>query len=372
MSTYKRGNKWWIRFRFNHQRYFKCSPDNSRAGAMAYEAVLRQKLAHGEPIIEVRKKQQTPLFLDFVDKWLKTYVATNNKPSEQTQKTCMVRKHLKPYFGKIPLNKITSLQIEEFKAKKQVDGLCNKSVNNLLGIIGKCLRTAQEWEIIDKIPKIKSLKVAPQAVNYLNEKEYNLLLESIDQKSQFYEMLLFTLRTGVRIGELLALDWSDINYANKSITIKRNVVNGIVGSPKNNKFRTIYLAQDIFQMLSIRKRASGLVFPGENGTYYSRFSCRRSLEKFCHKANVKRIGWHGLRHSFASQLATNGVSLKTIQELLGHSDLKMVQRYAHLEPITLREAIQTLEPKNSFNLNIGYNTETIPEIVLEQNKKQVS
>ena len=158
-------------------------------------------------------------------------------------------------------------------------------------------------------------------------------------------MILFTLRTGVRIGELLALDWSDINFANRLVTIKRNIVNGHIGSPKNNKYRSIYLAQDILGILQTRKKDKGLLFPDSHGSYLSRFSCRHKLEKFCRKANVKKISWHGLRHSFASQLATNGVSLKTIQELLGHSDLKMVQRYAHLEPVTLKEAIRTLEPK---------------------------
>jgi len=107
----------------------------------------------------------------------------------------------------------------------------------------------------------------------------------------------------------------------------------------------------------------GLVFPDINGGYQSRSSCRHKLERLCVKAGVKKIGWHALRHSFASQLATNGISLKTIQDLLGHSDLKMVQRYAHLEPVTLKEAIRTLEPKVKLNLNFGHNMATISETV---------
>ena len=82
MSVYKRGNKWWVRFRFNHQRYFKCSPENSQAGAKAYEALLRQKLSRGEPIIEVKKEIEIiPTFKEFSDKWFAVYVKTNNKYS---------------------------------------------------------------------------------------------------------------------------------------------------------------------------------------------------------------------------------------------------------------------------------------------------
>lgn len=367
MSVFKRGNKYWIAFRYNRQRHRKASPDNTYAGAKAFEALLRQRLARGESVnLEEKKKINISSFQDFSDRWLKTYVMTNNKPSEQNQKKCMLKKHLNPFFGKIALNKISSLQIEEFKSRKQSIGLSNKSINNILGILGKCLKTAQEWEIVDKVPKIKPLKVAPKDPVYLNEKDYNKLLEVSKDKGMFYEMLLFTLRTGVRIGELLALEWSDIDFNEKLVTIKRNIVNGHVGSPKNNKYRRIYLAQDVFDALNIRRKSNGLVFPSVINTYQTRSSCRHKLEKLCVKANVKKIGWHGLRHSFASQLATNGVSLKTIQELLGHSDLKMVQRYAHLEPVTLKEAIRTLEPRVKLNLNFGHNMATISEKIKEK------
>lgn len=364
MSVYKRNNKYWIAFRYSRQRYRKVSPDNTYAGAKAFEALLRQRLAKGEPIETPQKKEiKLPNFRDFSDKWMKTYVATNNKPSEQGQKKCMVNKHLIPFFGKMSLDKISAMQIEEFKSKKQSIGLSNKSINNILGILGKCLKTAQEWEIIDKIPKIKPLKVAPKDPVYLNENDYTKLLEQAKNKGLFYEMLLFTLRTGVRIGELLALEWPDIDFNERIVTIKRNIVNGNVGSPKNNKYRRIYLANDLFDVLMARRKNNGLIFPDINGNYQSRSSCRHRLERLCSQANLKKLGWHGLRHSFASQLATNGVSLKTIQELLGHSDLKMVQRYAHLEPVTLKEAIKTLEPKTVINLNYGHNMATISKEV---------
>jgi len=373
MSVFKRGNKYWVGFRCNRIRYRKPCPDNSYAGAKAYEALIRQKLARGESIAaEEKPKDKVPSFQEFSDKWYRTYVLTNNKPSEQVQKKCMLNKHLAPYFGRMVLSQISALQIEEFKAKKQSSGLCNKSINNLLGILGKCLRTAQEWEIIDKVPRIKPLKVAPQEVKYLNEEEYTQLLVAANDGGIFYEMLLFSLRTGVRIGELAALEWADINFHDGTVTVRRNIVNGIVGSPKNNKFRTVYLACDIFEKLSARRKNNGLIFPDDIGNYFSRFICRNRLNNLCSKAGIKRISWHALRHSFASQLATNGVSLKTIQELMGHSDLKMVQRYAHLEPITLREAIKTLEPKKELDINFGHNMATIPEKALAMSRVGIS
>lgn len=361
MSVFKQNNKYWVSIWHNRIRYRKVSPDNTCAGARAYEALIRQKLSRGEDVNGSKNEIKIPVFSVFAEEWQKTYVLNNNKPSEQLQKDCMLRKHLIPFFGKLPLDKINTFKVEEFKSQKLSKGLSAKSVNNLLGILGKCLRTAQDWEIMDRVPKMKPLKVSPKEIKYLNEDEYNKLLAKANDGGLFYEMLLFSLRTGVRIGELLALEWKDINVINGTVTIRQNIVNGIIGSPKNNKFRTIHLACDILGCLLARKENSGLVFPNDSGDYYSRFICRDRLNALCARAGVKRISWHALRHSFASQLATNGVSLKTIQELLGHSDLKMVQRYAHLEPVTLREAIKTLEPKRDISLDFGHDLDTIPE-----------
>src|SRR5665213_2729324 len=76
---------WWVDFRANHTRYRKRSPENSRAGALAYEATLRQKLARGEPIDRVAT-QRDQLFEEFAEKWFNEYVVSNNKYSEQRSK----------------------------------------------------------------------------------------------------------------------------------------------------------------------------------------------------------------------------------------------------------------------------------------------
>ena len=105
MSITKRGNRWWVDFTFKSRRYRFNSPDNSRAGALAYEALLKHKLTIGEDILEPRKEPMKT-FKEFSDTWYKTYVTTNNKPSEQKQKETNLRVHLVPFFGKIAVDKI--------------------------------------------------------------------------------------------------------------------------------------------------------------------------------------------------------------------------------------------------------------------------
>lgn len=359
MSIFKRGNKYWISIRYNKQRYRLSSPDATLNGAKAYEALLRGKLAQGKPILD--EVEPCTNFSIFVDKWFNTYVITNNKPSEQLNKKTAIKNHLKPFFGKMDIDKISALNIEEFKALKQAEGKCNKSINNYLGMLSKCLNCAEEWGVIKNAPRTKHLKVPPQKFRFLTEEEYNKLLEEAQKINQeFYEMVLFTLRTGVRVGELMALRWEDVDFDRQNITIRRSIVNGIIGSPKSNKSRQIPLSDDIFSVIKNKKRnlKDSNIWKMETG----RFSLNRKLKRACRRFGFKVGGWHDLRHSFASKLANNGIPLQVIQTLLGHSDLKMTQRYAHLEPLTLSDAIKTLEPKEPLNYIFGHNMDTVPEI----------
>lgn len=355
MSIYKRGKNYWINIRFNRKRYRIASPDRTLAGSKSYEATLRRKLAQGKPITD--EPDNTMLFSAFVERWLDIYVKSNNKPSEQLNKRTAVKNHLKPYFGKMELSKINALQIEEFKQKKQNEGKCNKSINNYLGMLNKCLNCAQEWNIIKTVPKIKMLKVPPQKFNFLTEEEYNKLLERAQKiNPNFYSMVLFTLRTGVRVGELMGLKWGDVDFEKRRVTIKRSLVNGIMGSPKSNRERNIPLSDDIYDILKKERSAKdNYIFLDK---IVSRFSLNRALKRACKHAGVEIRGWHDLRRSFASKLANNGISLQVIQTLLGHSDIKMTQRYAHLEPLTLSEAIKTLNQTNIVTENYGHNMVT--------------
>lgn len=139
------------------------------------------------------------------------------------------------------------------------------------------------------------------------------------------------------------------------------IVNGIVGSPKNNKERRIPLTDDVLAILIDKKPLKDeYVFLDK---IVSRFALNRALKRACKPIGVDIGGWHDLRHTFASKLANNGISLQVIQVLLGHSDLKMTQRYAHLEPVTLSEAINTLSPSKEVSENCGHNMDTNSKFV---------
>ena len=137
---------WWVDFRAGHTRYRKRSPENSCAGAKDYEATLRQKLARGE-FIEVaeRATPQDQVFGQFAWQWFDQYVVPNNKPSEQKTKKYILSASLVPFFGKMRLGKITTHDIERYKAHALKENVSRKTINNRLTVFRKCMTTAYDW-----------------------------------------------------------------------------------------------------------------------------------------------------------------------------------------------------------------------------------
>lgn len=346
MSARKFRDSWWVDLRDPQgQRHRVRSPENSKAGAQAFEAVLRQKLAKGEPIEKERTREKEMTLEKFSAQWFQLYVVVHNKPSEQRNKRLALDKHLLPFFGKMPLGAIGVADIERFKLAKLQENLKAKTINNYLCTLSRCLGSAVDWELLDHKPRIKLLKVEPQPSDYLSHEESIKLVESCDEP-MWKQMILLALHTGMRLGELFGLEWSDISFEQKTLTVRQSIVRGHIGTPKSNKIRYIPLTEEVCRLLYEGRGQSGLVFHREDGNPLSHHIAERALDRARKKADLRHIGWHKLRHTFASHLAMEGVSMRAIQELLGHSTIVMTQRYAHLSPSALRDAIVILERRH--------------------------
>ena len=339
MSARKIRQSWWVDFRFGFQRYRIRSPENSKAGTQAYEATLRKMLAAGERIDEGEKKLVK--FQDFAADWFRVYVMNNNKLSVQLTQRGILDLHLLPYFGKYRLSEITSQAVERYKAKKASEGLAPKSINNQLGVLRRCLQIAMEWGSLDKLPTIKMLKTPPPVVVFLNENECRALLaDKVEPLANL--MILTALRTGMRLGELCGLSWEDIDFKSGIVTVRHSFVRGEMNSPKSNKIRHIPITADLTEALKKSAKPCGLVFQVDKKPITG-YAGSEILGRACIRANIKHIGWHKLRHTFASQLVARGANLRAVQELLGHSTIQMTERYVHLAPSSLRQAMSVLE-----------------------------
>jgi integrase len=331
------------------------SPHNSKAGAEAYEALLRQKLARGEVIGKTSlKADQEQTFGEFAAKVFDDYVVPNNKRSEQRTKKYILGAALIPFFGRIPVSQITVRHIDQYKAHEVRHGVTNKTLKNRLTVLNKCLLTAYEWlELSGAPPKIKWPKCASYRTDYLSADECDLLLNNANGVTK--EMIFTALRTGMRQGELRGLQWSSIDWENRIVSVRHSrcdYTKGLV-PPKNNKERHIPLDTDLFQMLHERKRATGYVFLDIDGEPFDNKRLTRRLARARKRAGLRQFGWHTLRHTFGSHLAAKGAPISAIQELMGHANITTTMRYIHLAPSTLRAVIDMLNPKSLLQEDFG-------------------
>jgi integrase len=352
MAVRKMKASWWVDFMFHHTRYRKRSPDNSRAGALAYELTLRRQLAHGTSAYG-SKPQKDQTFKTFAKQWFEDYVKPNNKYSEQLAKKYVISASLIPAFGDTLIGNITSHDIERFKAEQVKQGYTNKTIRNRLTILNKCLATAYEWlELEGAPPKIKWPKCVAPEIDYLSPEECGLLLSHAD--GVMYEMVLTALRTGMRQGEIRGLQWSSVDWLNRSVAVRhsRDDYRKVLVPPKSNRTRHIPLDVDVYAILCRRKRGTGYAFVDELGRPFDKKRLSYRMRRLCKSAGLRKIGWHTLRHTFASHLAMRGVPLPAIKDLMGHSSITTTMMYAHIAPSALREAIYMLNPKTMVDADL--------------------
>lgn len=341
-ALYKR---WYVDITFEHadgrvERVRKDSPVQTKRGTELYEQQVRLALIGGT----FRKEEPAPapLFADFAKEFISTYAKTNNKPSEVQTKESALKNHLVPAFGKLRLDVIGSREIERFKSQKLAQKLKAKTINNLLTIVRKMLSVAQEWGLIPFVPKVKWLKLPPNKFDFLDFGEAERLIKAAD--GEWRTMITVALKTGLRQGELLALSWDDIDLVAGRLVVSRNFVRGEITTPKNGKTREIPLGDEVLAALKRHRHLRGdVVFCKADGTMFTKGESKHPLWRACRRAGLRRIGWHVLRHTFASHLVMRGAVLKAVQELMGHSSIKMTERYAHLSPDVRKDAVRLLD-----------------------------
>jgi integrase len=308
----------------------------------------REERAHIErtlnPIRETKeeKPKEVPTLDVFSKEFIENYADVNNRPSETRMKRSIFKHHLGPALGAKRLDEIGPRDVEAYKKLKLDAGRAAKSINNDLTILRKTLAIAREWGIIEHLPGIRWMKVPKPKFDFLTFDEAERLVKAAD--GDWPTTILVALRTGLRVGELLALRWDDVDLVAGRLMVRRSDWRGHVGPPKNGKTREVPLSPEAVAALRRHRHLRGdLVFSFESGRALTENELRRPLYRACKRAGLRRIGWHVLRHSFASHLAMRGVAIKAVQELLGHSSIEMTMRYAHLSPDVRRDAVLLLD-----------------------------
>lgn len=250
--------------------------------------------------------------------------------------------HLTPAFGRLRLDEVDARSIERYKAGKLSSGLTPKTVNNHLTVLRRLLVLASEWGLLVAVPRIKWLKAPDPEFDFLDFEEAERLMAHADE--EWRPMIMVALKTGLRLGELLALRREDVDLKAGRLMVRRSVARGIIGTPKSGKSREVPLSGEAIRALKSYRHLKGeLIFCQADGSLFGKEMCKHPLWRACKRAGLRLIGWHVLRHTFASHLAMRGAPLKAVQELLGHSTIEMTMRYAHLAPAVNRQAVELLD-----------------------------
>jgi integrase len=229
--------------------------------------------------------------------------------------------------------------------KAQLEVKSPKTVNNILAVLSILLKKAVEWDVIERMPcRIKLLPIEKGAAAFHDFEEYERLVDvarAIDQRT--YLIVLLGGEAGLRCGEMIALEWGDVDLAKRQLCVRRSDWNGQVGTPKGGRQRYVPLTRRLTAALAEHRHLrSKRVFCQDDRTPFTRQIVQNRMILAARRANVRR-GVHILRHTFCSHLSMRGAPPKAIQELAGHADLTMTQRYMHLSPAALDAAIGLLD-----------------------------
>jgi integrase len=290
--------------------------------------------------------KEVPNFETFADEFMETYVAANNKPSERHAKKGILKIHLRPIIGPRRLDQISLREIKQLKAKLLKAELTPKRINNILAVLSKILSYAKEVEVLQSVPAVKLLKLPPAKFDFLTFEELELLVEAGKSEPEWRTAILVGAEAGLRMGEIIAHEWGDIDLRKREMTVMRSSWHGQVTSPKSGRSRRIPLTERLTAAIKDHRHLRGTrIFCGPGGEPWTRHLMRKRLYWIYKRAGLRETGWHVLRHTFCSHLAMRGAAPKAIQELAGHTTLTMTMRYMHLAPTALREAISRLDSR---------------------------
>lgn len=346
----------------------KTFPTTTVSAAREEARVLLGKVAAGEDPAEderIRRQQKLTLGL-FIDERYEDWLVANTKGGKKRGR---VIKAAFPTLLDKPLDEISAWTIEKWRSDRMKLGISASTTNRNITALRGLFSRALEWGIIKEHPlsSVKMLKEPSGKARWLNDDEESRLRAALDAREERnrtgrenanawreerkYELLpdlwdrsfvdhlkpmvLLSINTGLRQGELLSLRWDAVDLKNALLTIHD-------ANAKSGKTRHIPLNDEALSILeNWREQVTGeWVFPGRSGGALT--AVKAAWRKLIAKAGIENFRWHDMRHHFASRLVMAGVDLNTVRELLGHADLKMTLRYAHLAPEHKAAAVQKL------------------------------
>jgi integrase len=324
LRKYQGGDEWEVDIRVQLPdgtvvRERKKAPVSGRTAVLRWaEARERVLVVNGKPSRRKVEVKPAPTLAEFSNRFLEGYAKANRqKPSGISSKESILRVHLVPMLGDRPLNEITTEDIQ--KVKSAFTGWSPKTVNNVLTVLSVALKTAVEWGAIDRVPCSIKLLRAPRSVAAFHDfSDFENLVEAAKADGPAAHLIvLLGSEAGLRCGEIMALEWRDIDLANRQVSIARSQWKAHITAPKGGNVRHVPLTMRLLEALKAARHLRGpRVICDEKGHPLTQKIVQVTVRRVARRAQVKP-GVHILRHTFCSHLAMKGHRREQSKNSLG-------------------------------------------------------
>lgn len=304
-------------------------------------------------------------FSEVADMWVKNYRIVKNTPWGQTQER-ITKLHLTPYLGNIKVKQLTKFDLQSLMNMMRDDGLSTSTMKKARDIATQIIEVAVDKKIILSNPfkGVTIAEIAPKERRALTEEEIDLVTRTW-KGHRIGHAVMVMLFCGLRRGEILALDWNDFDYKEKTLHVTKSVIfennQPVIKGPKSKAgIRDIPLPDFLIAMLKGVHKSSAVFLTSQQGERMSETAYVKAWKSYEHYLNIQAGGHtasrsrkklvvvdhitaHMMRHTYASLLYEAGVDLKSAQRILGHSDIETTMEiYTHLTKKKEAQAIDSI------------------------------
>jgi len=375
-----KGNPWWVFISNNGKRTSRMIGDKRAAESVARK--IEAKLALGDFNLEEKKERSIPLFKDCAKAFIEITIPATCKASTTRDYQDILDNHVSPVFEDLQMDEITRGKVKDFLLSKLNDEYAPSTVSHMRDVISGVLNQAVDDELIPANPALRLGKIIKrndkkESINPLSSEELKLLLDKVNEHySEHYPLFLLLARTGMRIGEALAVKWGDIDFNSRFIEVERSIVRGEISTPKSGKSRRIDMSHQLMAALKkyeLESKKKGLalglgeipefVFTNEKGRVVDKDNWRRRVfYKVLTKAKLRKIRIHDLRHTYATLRISKGDNIADVSNQLGHHSVKLtLDTYYHWIPGKKKAEVDGLD-------DIEYQDQGVVEEAVSENK----
>ena len=338
-GLYKRGNVWWMTYRdaLGKQRFESCRTRNKQEAGNRLTDRRKETMEGFLPAPAIKPVAMEDLlsrYLEFV----------SHQRGLRTKKLHV--EHLKRLLGNPPIHTLNVEVLDRYRETRRAEGVGPATINREMATLKHAMSKAVAWKMIRKAVRedlagVQKYQEPAGRLRYLaDQREADRLLGEC--RGVLKPIVTTALHTGMRKGEILGLTWDAVDLKHGFIRLSHTKS----GEPRNIPMND-----------TLRKALAGLrtridvpwVFHDVDGHRLK--DVRHPFEDACKRAGLADFHFHDLRHTFASWLVMNGVTVAAVSELLGHKSLSMTMRYAHLSPKHMTAAVKVLDGQKSTSLD---------------------